>query len=83
MSTMWLRDQELPNIVIVPEREVWQPVSRLALVLTEMQRHPKALLVTQLNAMQRHRFKSQADIKANVVLKNNLLAQYGQILTDF
>ncbi|QEA47736.1 DNA polymerase III subunit epsilon [Leuconostoc lactis] len=83
MSTMWLRDQELPNIVIVPEREVWQPVSRLALVLTEMQRHPKALLVTQLNAMQRHRFKSQADIKANVALKNNLLAQYDQILTDF
>lgn len=83
MSTMWLRDQELPNIVIVPEREVWQPVSRLALVLTEMQRHPKALLVTQLNAMQRHRFKAQADIKANVALKNNLMTQYDQILSDF
>ncbi len=80
---MWLRDQELPRIVVVPERSVWQPVSRLALVLTEMQRHPAALLVTQLNAMQRHRFKSQLKIISNLNHKQNLITQYDHILNDF
>lgn len=83
MSTMWLRDQELPSIVIVPERDAWQPVSRLALILTEMQRQPKAVLITQLNAMQRHRFKSQINITPDFDAKNNLMTQYDQILADF
>lgn len=83
LTTMWLRDQELPRIVVVPERSVWQPVSRLALVLTEMQRHPAALLVTQLNAMQRHRFKSQLKIISNLNHKQNLITQYDHILNDF
>lgn len=83
MATMWLRDQELPRVVMVPEREVWQPVSRLALVLTEMQRHRQALLITQLNAMQRHRFKSQLVMTPHFDVKNNLIAQYNQLLADF
>ncbi|MEX0380563.1 exonuclease domain-containing protein [Leuconostoc sp. MS02] len=81
-STMWLRDQELPAVVIVPERLVWQPVSRLALVLTQMQRHDAPLLITQLNAMQRNRFKMQIKIVPNFDVKNNLIRQYGQILKD-
>ena len=81
-STMWLRDQELPAIVIVPEQIVWQPVSRLALVLTQMQRHESSLLITQLNAMQRNRFKSQMKIVTKFDVKNNLTQQYSQILKD-
>lgn len=81
-STMWLRDQELPTIVIVPERIVWQPVSRLALVLTQMQRHNATLLITQLNAMQRNHFKSQIDVVHQFDPKKNLVTQYSQILKD-
>ena len=81
-STMWLRDQDLPTIVIVPERIVWQPVSRLALVLTQMQRHPKTLLITQLNAMQRNHFKSQIELLPHFDVKKNLVTQYNQILKD-
>lgn len=81
-STMWLRDQEVPAVVIVPERLVWQPVSRLALVLTQMQKHKAPLLITQLNAMQRNRFKSQIQVAHHFDVKNNLIQQYSQILKD-
>jgi len=81
-STMWLRDQEVPAVVIVPERLVWQPVSRLALVLTQMQKHQAPLLITQLNAMQRNRFKTQIKIVPHFDVKNNLIQQYSQILKD-
>lgn len=81
--TMWLRDQELPAIVIVPEKSVWQPVSRLALVLTQMQRHESAMLITQLNAMQRHRFKSQINIMPNFNEKQNMNQSYSQIFKNF
>ncbi|CAM3126802.1 exonuclease domain-containing protein [Leuconostoc rapi] len=82
LRTMWLRDQELPTIVIVPERIVWQPVSRLALVLTQMQRHNSTLLITQLNAMQRNHFKSQIQLLPHFDVKKNLVTQYSQILKD-
>ncbi|MBZ6008101.1 DNA polymerase III subunit epsilon [Leuconostoc gelidum subsp. aenigmaticum] len=81
-STMWLRDQEVPAVVIVPERLVWQPVSRLALVLTQMQKHQAPLLITQLNAMQRNRFKAQIKVVSHFDVKNNLIQQYSQILKD-
>lgn len=80
-STMWLREQELPAIVIVPEREVWQPVSRLAYVLTQMQRHQNGILVSQLNAMQRNRFKQQIVVE-KMNLKKGLEQQYDRLLHD-
>ena len=79
---MWLRDQEVPAVVIVPERLVWQPVSRLALVLTQMQRHQAPLLITQLNAMQRNRFTAQIKVVPHFDVKKNLIQQYNQILKD-
>lgn len=79
--TMWQRDQELPAIVIVPERDVWQPVARLASVLNQMQRHQSAMLVTQLNAMQRNRFKQQlAIVPFNV--EHDLVAQYYELFNQ-
>jgi ATP-dependent DNA helicase DinG len=78
---MWLREQELPAIVIVPEREVWQPVSRLAYVLTQMQRHQNGILVSQLNAMQRNRFKQQIVVE-KMNLKKGLEQQYDRLLHD-
>jgi ATP-dependent DNA helicase DinG len=78
---MWLREQELPAIVIVPEREVWQPVSRLAYVLTQMQRHRNGILVSQLNAMQRNRFKQQIVVE-KMNLKKGLEQQYDRLLHD-
>ncbi|WP_312695720.1 hypothetical protein, partial [Leuconostoc pseudomesenteroides] len=71
----------LPAIVIVPERDVWQPVARLASVLNQMQRHQSAMLVTQLNAMQRNRFKQQlAIVPFNV--EHDLVAQYHELFNQ-
>ncbi|GMA70579.1 hypothetical protein GCM10025879_18250 [Leuconostoc litchii] len=80
-STMWLREQELPAIVMVPEREVWQPVSRLGYVLTQMQRHQQGVLISQLNAMQRNRFKEQI-ILEKINLKLGLAEQYDVLLRN-
>lgn len=80
-STMWHREQELPAIVIVPEREVWQPVSRLAYVLTQMQRYQNGILVSQLNAMQRNRFKQQIVVE-KMNFKKGLEQQYDRLLHD-
>lgn len=79
-GTMWQRDQELPAIVLVPERDVWQPVARLASVLNQMQRHQSAMLVTQLNAMQRNRFKQQLSIVPFDV-DHDLVTQYHEIFS--
>ncbi|MGX7051390.1 exonuclease domain-containing protein [Leuconostoc palmae] len=79
-STIWLRERGLPRIVIVPEKQLWQPVSRLAMILVELQRHTSSMLITQLNAMQRNRFKSQLHVVKNFDKKNNLIESYNQIL---
>lgn len=80
---LWQREQSVPKIVVVPEKTVWQPASRLELLLGKMQRNNTNVLVTQLNAMQRHRFKKKIDIKKFDQKPEILTQKYLEMMKEY